>query len=82
MGSTRSWGADHEDEDKTCRHGAVTKYFDRCLCPGCLADAAERTRVAGMVAQLKRAAEQALEKEAPERRQWRFEHFMKLLGGM
>ena len=81
MGDSRSWAADREDEDKTRRHGAVTKYFDRCRCPGCLADSAERLRVAGMVDQLKRAAEQALEKEAPERRQWRFDYFMKLLGG-
>ena len=82
MGDTRSWGADRENDDKTCRHGAVTKYFDCCRCPGCLADAKERERVSHMVNRIKRAAEQALEKEAPERRQWRFEHFMKLLGGM
>jgi hypothetical protein len=38
MGSTRSWAADMEDEDRTCPHGRVTKYFDKCQCDGCKRD--------------------------------------------
>ncbi len=38
MGSTRSWVADMEDEDTTCKYGVVSKYFDDCRCEGCKAD--------------------------------------------
>jgi len=38
MGSTRSWAADVEDDDKTCKHGVVSKYFDTCYCDGCKSD--------------------------------------------
>jgi hypothetical protein len=37
MGSSRSWAADMEDEEKTCKFGVVTKYFDTCVCVGCKA---------------------------------------------
>jgi hypothetical protein len=35
MGSSRSWGAEKEDEDKVCQFGVVSKYFDTCCCEGC-----------------------------------------------
>lgn len=40
MGSSRSWAADMEDEIKVCRHGNETKYFDTCMCDGCITDRA------------------------------------------
>lgn len=38
MGSSRSWAADMEDEETTCKYGVVTKYFDTCRCEGCNSD--------------------------------------------
>jgi len=38
MGDSRSWAAEKEDEITTCKHGHESKYFDRCMCDGCVSD--------------------------------------------
>ena len=38
MGDSRSWAADHEGEISVCKHGGKSKYFDDCMCDGCVSD--------------------------------------------
>lgn len=38
MGDSRSWAADREDEIIVCKHGGKSKYFDDCMCDGCISD--------------------------------------------
>lgn len=40
MGDSRSWAAAMESEITVCKHGAKSKYFDNCMCDGCISDRA------------------------------------------
>lgn len=82
MGDSRSWAYSMEDEEKTCRHGVVSKYFDKCTCIGCTQDRAIENNIAKMADKIRSAAYKALYSESPDRRDWRFNLYMKLINGV
>lgn len=60
MGDSRSWGADMEDEVKTCPHGVESGYFSICQCEGCRQDRDNWSEVRVMARQLQTAAHDKL----------------------
>lgn len=79
MGSTRSWAADMEDEDRTCPHGTVNKYFDVCRCAGCESDRAEAGIVSEMADDLRYKIHEALRKASPDKRAIIFDRIKHIL---
>ena len=68
MGDTRSWAADKEDENRTCPHGTVNKYFDHCKCAGCEKDRAESEIISRTTNSLRFEISEALRKASPSKR--------------
>jgi hypothetical protein len=79
MGSSRSWAADHEDDDVTCRHGTVRKYFDTCRCPGCKDDREHNERVRRLADQIRSQAYDTLSKTPIERLDWKADLMKRLV---
>jgi hypothetical protein len=79
MGDSRSWAADHEDEEKICSYGVTTKYFEQCICAGCKQDAKDYQEISNMADRIRTAAIDTLRKENKSTRQWRYEYLLRLV---
>lgn len=80
MGSSASWGADKEDEITVCKHGAESRYFDECQCPGCKADREELADVRAFSSSVSSSLQDVLMKCDKARRSQLMERVKQFVG--